>query len=134
MRPLRPLHLAAAAILAAALSARPFPIRAEPPEDSAAFERDVRALVASLAPRTSGRTIGADRSLVPVSPDSEVCVVERFRGIACRLDGPFIQYAIDDHPLRLVGLDTLDEGRIGGRLCAARLEWLERTLARVSSS
>lgn len=42
---------------------------------------------------------------------------------------PFVQYAIDDHPLRLVALDTVVPGKGGGELCAERLAWLERTLA-----
>lgn len=42
---------------------------------------------------------------------------------------PFIQYAIDDWPLRLLVLDTVVPGESGGALCAARLEWLERALA-----
>ncbi len=41
----------------------------------------------------------------------------------------FINYAIDDYPLRLIALDTADRGRDGGKICAERLRWLERTLA-----
>jgi 3',5'-cyclic AMP phosphodiesterase CpdA len=41
----------------------------------------------------------------------------------------FIQYAIDDYPLRLVAVDTVDAGRDGGKICAERLQWLDRTLA-----
>lgn len=41
----------------------------------------------------------------------------------------FIQYAIEDWPVRIVALDTLIPGQGGGELCAERLEWLERTLA-----
>lgn len=41
----------------------------------------------------------------------------------------FIQYAIDEWPLRLVALDTLVPGTNRGRLCAARLAWLEARLA-----
>lgn len=41
---------------------------------------------------------------------------------------PFVQYAIDDHPVRLVALDTVIPGAGGGELCARRLEWLDRTL------
>lgn len=41
----------------------------------------------------------------------------------------FIQYAIDEHPLRLVALDTLVPGEIRGELCARRLAWLEARLA-----
>lgn len=43
--------------------------------------------------------------------------------------GGFISYVIDDFPLRLIGLDSLDEGRVGGRLCDARLDWLDSRLA-----
>lgn len=42
---------------------------------------------------------------------------------------PFIQYAIEDHELRIVALDTVIPGAGGGELCAARLGWLDRTLA-----
>src|SRR5581483_8388835 len=41
----------------------------------------------------------------------------------------FHQYVVDGHPLRLIGLDTLVEGRGGGTLCAERLAFLERALA-----
>jgi Icc protein len=39
-------------------------------------------------------------------------------------DGEFLQYALDDLPLRLLALDTLIPGESGGRLCPARLDWL----------
>ncbi|MFN7572776.1 MAG: phosphodiesterase [Betaproteobacteria bacterium] len=42
---------------------------------------------------------------------------------------PFVQYAIEDHDLRLVALDTVIPGQGGGELCAERLAWLDRTLA-----
>ena len=42
---------------------------------------------------------------------------------------PFIQYAIDEFPLRLVALDSLVPKQGGGTLCAERLAWLDRTLA-----
>jgi Icc protein len=41
----------------------------------------------------------------------------------------FLQYAVEDHPVRLVALDTLIPGEGGGELCAERLLWLDRTLA-----
>ncbi len=44
-------------------------------------------------------------------------------------DGPFLNYVIEDHPLRLVGLDTVMEGADGGEFCAARRDWLDRSLA-----
>lgn len=44
-------------------------------------------------------------------------------------DGGFIQYVIDDWPVRLVALDTVIPGESGGRLCAERLHWLDTRLA-----
>ena len=41
----------------------------------------------------------------------------------------FVQYAVDDLPLRLVMLDTVVPGAGHGELCPARLAWLDRTLA-----
>jgi 3',5'-cyclic-AMP phosphodiesterase len=41
----------------------------------------------------------------------------------------FLQYAVENYPLRLVGLDTHIPGEGGGRLDAERLRWLDRTLA-----
>ncbi len=49
-------------------------------------------------------------------PDAPVC-------------GGFIQYAVDAGPVRIVMLDTLEEGRHGGTFCAARAAWLDATLA-----
>src|SRR5947207_6815268 len=44
------------------------------------------------------------------------------------VDG-YLQYSIEDYPLRLVALDTLVPGKHGGMLCAERLGWLDATLA-----
>src|SRR5512147_1866781 len=41
----------------------------------------------------------------------------------------FLQYVIDDGPLRLIALDTLTPGAPHGELCATRLGWLEARLA-----
>lgn len=43
--------------------------------------------------------------------------------------GEFVQYAATCGPMRLVALDTQDPPNGGGRLCDARLQWLEATLA-----
>lgn len=42
---------------------------------------------------------------------------------------PFVQYAIEEHDLRIVAADTVIPGQGGGELCAQRLEWLALTLA-----
>ncbi|HIC73212.1 MAG TPA: phosphodiesterase, partial [Alphaproteobacteria bacterium] len=41
----------------------------------------------------------------------------------------FIHYVVDDYPLRLIALDTVHPGRVGGVLCEDRLEWLEHKLS-----
>ncbi len=49
-------------------------------------------------------------------------------------DSEFVQYTVDlgtpgsADSLRVIALDTLDAPNAGGRLCPARLAWLERTL------
>lgn len=40
----------------------------------------------------------------------------------------FLQYAVEDYPLRLVALDTHVPGKGGGELCEERLRWLDDTL------
>ena len=42
---------------------------------------------------------------------------------------PYIQYAIDEWPLRIIAIDTVIPGEGGGRLDDERLAWLDRTLA-----
>jgi Icc protein len=43
--------------------------------------------------------------------------------------GEFVQYTVEDYPVRLVALDTLIPGETGGELCAPRLDWLDARLA-----
>jgi len=43
-------------------------------------------------------------------------------------DGDFLQYVVDDYPVRLIALDTVIPGESGGELCAQRLAWLEQRL------
>ena len=43
--------------------------------------------------------------------------------------GGFLQYVIDEWPVRLIALDTLVPGRICGELCKYRLQWLNDRLS-----
>ncbi len=52
-----------------------------------------------------------------------------FRDRACLSTGAFIQYAVEDFPVRLVVLDTHVPGQSGGSLCAERLAWLDQCLS-----
>jgi 3',5'-cyclic AMP phosphodiesterase CpdA len=44
-------------------------------------------------------------------------------------DQDFVQYAVEDYPVRLIMLDTVVPGEAHGALSDAQLEWLDRTLA-----
>jgi 3',5'-cyclic AMP phosphodiesterase CpdA len=44
-------------------------------------------------------------------------------------DADFFHYVVDAGPLRLIMLDTLDEGRHGGGFCELRAAWLRDRLA-----
>jgi 3',5'-cyclic AMP phosphodiesterase CpdA len=44
-------------------------------------------------------------------------------------DPDYVQYAVEDHPVRLVMLDTLVPGANHGELSDTKLQWLDRTLA-----
>lgn len=44
-------------------------------------------------------------------------------------DGEFLHQALERDGLHILLLDSLDPGRVGGRLCDARLEWLAARLA-----
>lgn len=41
----------------------------------------------------------------------------------------FLHYTVESHPVRLTGLDTVIPGECGGRMCEARLDWLDARLA-----
>lgn len=43
--------------------------------------------------------------------------------------GEFLHYVVEDYPLRLIGLDTLDPSKENGRMCEERLSWFEARLA-----
>jgi 3',5'-cyclic AMP phosphodiesterase CpdA len=44
-------------------------------------------------------------------------------------EGKFLHYTVEDHPLRLIGLDTVNPGSDGGMICTQRLQWLDARLA-----
>jgi Icc protein len=43
-------------------------------------------------------------------------------------EAEFLQYAVDEYPVRLLALDTVIPGRAEGTLCAQRLHWLQQRL------
>jgi Icc protein len=70
--------------------------------------------------------------VIPGNHDSREPLRAAFGGDGYLPPDGFIQYVIEDYPLRLVALDTHIPGENGGELCAERLAWLDRTLAAAS--
>lgn len=70
--------------------------------------------------------------VVPGNHDERAAMREAFADGGYFEEGEFLNFAIDDdYPLRLIGLDTVIPGKGGGELCERRLDWLDRTLARM---
>ena len=67
--------------------------------------------------------------LIPGNHDRRRALVEAFPEHAYLPQTGFLHYAIEDHAVRLVALDTLVEGREDGALCEERLAWLDAALA-----
>jgi 3',5'-cyclic-AMP phosphodiesterase len=44
-------------------------------------------------------------------------------------EAPFLNYAVDTFPLRLIGLDTTVPGHHHGMMCEQRLKWLDQALS-----
>lgn len=67
--------------------------------------------------------------VIPGNHDAREALRAAFGGDLYLPRDGFLQYAVEDHPVRLIALDTLIPGEGGGELCAERLLWLDRTLA-----
>jgi 3',5'-cyclic AMP phosphodiesterase CpdA len=67
--------------------------------------------------------------LIPGNHDARATMRAGFPEHGYLGSGGFIQYVEDSYPVRLIGLDSLDEGHESGRLCEQRLGWLEARLA-----
>jgi 3',5'-cyclic-AMP phosphodiesterase len=73
--------------------------------------------------------LGRPVYLVPGNHDEREAMRQAFRVDGYLPASGFLHYAIEDHPVRLVALDTVIPGQSGGELCEKRLQWLDRTLA-----
>jgi 3',5'-cyclic AMP phosphodiesterase CpdA len=67
--------------------------------------------------------------VIPGNHDAREPLREAFRGDGYFPAEGYLQYTVEDYPLRLVALDTLIPGQHGGMLCAERLGWLDAALA-----
>lgn len=66
---------------------------------------------------------------IPGNHDARDALRAELGGMVPTQDAPFIQYVIEDQPVRLVMLDTLVPGSDHGELCDQRLRFLETALA-----
>ena len=121
--------------------------------DTGAYLRRAVAQVAGLAPRPDVVLVTGDlvdaglpeeyallRSIledlprpyyvIPGNHDERKALAAGFRDHAyLPRDGEFLHYVIDEHELRLIGLDTIVPGAPGGEMCAERTAWLAARLA-----
>jgi 3',5'-cyclic-AMP phosphodiesterase len=68
--------------------------------------------------------------VIPGNHDQREALRQELRHLpGVTADPRYIQYAVEDHPVRLVMLDTLVPGAPHGELRAEQLEFLDRTLA-----
>jgi 3',5'-cyclic-AMP phosphodiesterase len=69
--------------------------------------------------------------VIPGNHDRREVLLEAFAGEAYMPtnDAPFVNYAIDRFPLRLIGLDTTVPEHHHGLVCEQRLRWLDETLS-----
>lgn len=81
--------------------------------------------------RTILNQLVAPYFIVPGNHDRRKNLLEAFadHSYLPEAESKHVLYAIDDYPVRLIGLDTALFGEPYGRLCNERLEWLEKTLA-----
>ena len=67
--------------------------------------------------------------VVPGNHDKRATLREAFAGSIPFADPEFLHYDVAFRGLRVLALDTLVDGRVEGRLCARRLEWIGERLS-----
>ena len=68
--------------------------------------------------------------MVPGNRDDNEALREAFGDVAyLPVDGEFLHYVIEDHDVRLVGIDSTLAGERKGRFCEARQTWLDKILS-----
>jgi 3',5'-cyclic-AMP phosphodiesterase len=69
--------------------------------------------------------------IIPGNHDSRSLLRRFFPEIAkLSNDDIFIQFSIEDYPVRLIGIDSVKEKAVEGELCEARLRWLDSVLGK----
>lgn len=65
--------------------------------------------------------------IIPGNHDRRELMRKAFSDSSYMPSNGYIQYAIENHAVRLIGLDTLVEGEDFGCICGERFDWLEKT-------
>jgi 3',5'-cyclic AMP phosphodiesterase CpdA len=65
---------------------------------------------------------------IPGNHDAREPMRQAFIGDGYLPGDGFLNYMIEDYPLRIIGWDTLVPGEGGGLLCSERLRWVDRAL------
>ena len=67
--------------------------------------------------------------LIPGNRDQHALLRSAFKNLSyLPLDNEFLHYVVEDFPIRLVALDSVEAGERKGVFCAKRIAWLENTL------
>ena len=66
---------------------------------------------------------------IPGNHDARELMREAFIGDRYLPRQGFLNFTIEDYPLRIVALDTLVPGEGGGAVCSERLRWIDRILS-----
>ncbi len=68
--------------------------------------------------------------VVPGNHDRRDLLMEAFADLSYmpRPGSPFVNYTVDDYPIRLIALDTSVTGHHHGEMCEERLRWLDSAL------
>ena len=66
---------------------------------------------------------------IPGNHDAREPMRDAFAGDGYLPREGFLNYVIDDYPVRIIALDTLIPGEGGGLLCSDRLRWIDEILA-----
>ncbi|MGG2362249.1 phosphodiesterase, partial [Salmonella enterica] len=66
---------------------------------------------------------------IPGNHDARGAMRAAFAELSLFRDDRFLHFAVDLGPVRVIGLDSLEPGKVEGRLCPDRLAWLDARLA-----
>lgn len=66
---------------------------------------------------------------IPGNHDARDTMRAAFAELDLFRDPDFLHFAVDLGPVRVIGLDSLEPGKVEGRLCTDRLAWLDARLA-----